>query len=158
MRGDDTMLKELVDITGQEKPVITHKELKQLQADAEQSGCGVVDLLVKRGTLTSSNVARARAEECGAEFVELDRLEIDKDTLNLISEETAQDFRVIPIKKNGGTITLATIDPYDFDKLDKLRLWLKVQIEIMIASEEAIDGAIRKYYPPSCDGGIEDAK
>lgn len=147
MQKDDTLLRELVDIGGTGKPVITQEELKQLQAEAEQKNCGVVDLLVERKTLTSDDVARARAEECGAEFVELDRLEIEGQVINLIPRETAEHFQVIPIKQTGDVITVATIDPYDFDRLDKLRLWLKVQIEIVIASEEAIDAAIKKYYP-----------
>ena len=145
MRKDDCLLDELVEIKPR-KTTLTLEELEGYEAEAKQSDCGTVDLLVKKGVIKSIDVARVRAAQFGIEFVDLENLEISLLVTPLISRELAHRFQVVPLKTDGDTITVATADPSNLDTIDALHQALGVKIEVKVASEEAIEAALRKHY------------
>lgn len=147
MKIDDSLLNELVEIKPR-TPTLTPEELAQYQAEAAQSDCGVVDLLVKKGLLTSNDVARAKAGHFGAEFIDLDKLELAPETTALIPPNLAREYKVIPVEKTEHAIRVAIADPSNLDTLDTLMFALDTQMtQMVVASEDAIQRALEKYYP-----------
>ena len=55
-------------------------------------------------------------------------------------------YRVVPVFKNGNTLTIALADPSDLDTIDSLTHLLRMEIVHQVASEADIEGALNKYY------------
>lgn len=103
------------------------------------------------GLVTDDQVALALAEQMSMQVVRISELEITPDVLELITEPMAQLYRVIPIKLDGNTFTLATCDPQNLAIQDELRTFLGYDIRLLIATEREIAKALEKYYASSTE-------
>ncbi len=71
-------------------------------------------VLVERGDLTSSDLARATAERHGLHFVDLEEFEVDDDATRLIDRNAAMRYCALPIAFTpSGTLVIALADPLD---------------------------------------------
>src|SRR3989338_7290359 len=153
MQTIDGLLKMLVDIgTERQKPVITEAALAAYRTEAEEQNRKIEDVLVAHSVVTSEAVARARAEQFGVDFVDLDTLKIAPGVIATLSEKLAHRFQVVPIEKFDSIIRVAIADPSDLDVIDALQHVTNLQVEVLVASKASIETALRKYYPLSCDG------
>ena len=73
-------------------------------------------------------------------------LKIDPDIFEKIPAKFACHYKVIPIKFEDGTLTLAIEDPLDLIILDDISLFLGLKIEPVSASRADILEAIREHY------------
>ena len=76
----------------------------------------------------------------------LKNLKIDPDIFEKIPAKFACHYKVIPIKFENDTLTLAIEDPLDLITLDDISLFLGLKIEPVSASRADILGAIREHY------------
>ena len=143
---DDYLVDLLVDMGA-----VTNDQLVGVRADADATGEGVVDLCLTRKIITPVDVTRAKAAQFGAEVVSLSEMRLSDDVIATIPRHIAKRYKVVPIFKNEGSITVAISDPADLDTIDSLRLLLNQEIEVRVATEDDIDGAISRYYGASDD-------
>jgi type IV pilus assembly protein PilB len=143
---DDYLVDLLVDMGA-----VTNDQLVGVRADADATGEGVVDLCLTRKIITPVDVTRAKAAQFGAEVVSLSEMRLSDDVIATIPRHIAKRYKVVPIFKNEGGITVAISDPADLDTIDSLRLLLNQEIEVRVATEDEIDGAISRYYGASDD-------
>lgn len=73
-------------------------------------------------------------------------LDIPYDTINSIPKEVAVRHRIIPIKKEQKTITVAMENPNDVAVIDELGFMTGSRISTVVASEVKIALALEKYY------------
>jgi type IV pilus assembly protein PilB len=138
---DDYLLDFLVDMG-----VVPNEELDAARTEADASGQGVVDTLLARKTIKPADVTRAKAAQFGAEMVNLSELRLTDDVINAIPRHIAKRYKVIPIYRNDGSLTVALTDPADLDTIDSLHHLLNQEIQVQVATEEDIDAAIDRYY------------
>jgi general secretion pathway protein E/type IV pilus assembly protein PilB len=138
---DDYLIDNLLDMG-----VINQQQLADAQADAAQSGNGVVDTLLARGTLSPKALAGAKAAAFGVEVIDLAEIQIQDDVLNAVPRHIAKKYNVVPVYKYGNTLTIALSDPSDLDTLDSLHHLLQMEIDPKVATPQEIDDALGKYY------------
>ncbi len=143
---DNYLVDTLVD-TG----VVSNEQADQVKAIADETGEGLVDLLLARGMISPINVTQAKAAAFGVEFVDLADMRIEDDVIAAVRRDVAKRFKVVPIFRHGKSITLAVSDPSDLDTIDSLQHVLKLDVDTRVATEEAIDAAITRYYGASDD-------
>ncbi len=143
---DDYLVDTLVD-TG----VVSNEQLDQVRAISSETGEGVVDLLLAKGMIMPINVTQAKAAAFGAEFVDLAEMRIEDEVIAAVRRDVAKRYKVVPIYRHGKSITLAISDPSDLDTIDSLTHLLKSDVDIRVATEEAIEAAITRYYGASDD-------
>jgi type IV pilus assembly protein PilB len=78
--------------------------------------------------------------------VNLAEVQLDKELLGTITDTMAQMYRVVPVVKEGNSLTLATCDPQNLAIQDELRNFLGYDIRLVIASERDIVRALERYY------------
>lgn len=86
------------------------------------------------------------AEQHGLEYIDLNRISIPPNVVELVPESVARENVVIPIAEDDGQLRVAVCDPDDFATFDKLRFILNRRIEICLAPREMILEAINRYY------------
>lgn len=143
---DDYLVDVLVDMG-----FVSSDQLAQVRTEAEASGQGVVDTLVAKAILKPSDVEAAKAAHFGSEVVNLGELRIPDEVISAIPRHIAKKYRVVPVYKHEGSITIAVADPSDLDVIDSLHHLLNLQVETRVASEEDIETAISRYYGTSDD-------
>src|SRR5262245_35287348 len=118
----------------------------QLREASRSENGAVEDALVKLGYADADDIMKAKAEQHGLPFVELNEIEIPPSVIELVPESLARENIVMPLSQESGIIRVIMHDPLDFETIDKLRFVLNREIEVSLAPKEAIVEAINKYY------------
>ena len=114
--------------------------------EAKADGKVLGAVLVARGIINEGQLVHALAEQAGMGVVDLDAIEIPKEVIARVSVSIAEVYRIVPVKLEEGLLTVAMADPLQVQALDDLRFMLNCEVEGVVASEAAIERAIKKYY------------
>lgn len=146
---DDYLIDILVDLG-----FVTPDKVNELRAESQESGVGLVDLMLANKLIRPADVTQAKAAHFGAEVVNLNELKIEDDVIATIPRHIARKYRVVPVYKHDGSLTVALADPSDLDTIDSLQHLLHMDITLQVASEADIETALSKYYAERGGGGI----
>ncbi len=101
---------------------------------------------IDMGLITEDQLSLALAEQMGMQVVSLAEVEIPEDAIAAVTTEMAELYRVIPIKLEGDSLTVATCDPQNLSIQDELRTFLGLDIQLLVATETDINKGIAKFY------------
>jgi type IV pilus assembly protein PilB len=149
---DDYLIDTMLDMG-----LLTHDVVDAGRAEAEASGEGVLDTMVKGGSLDPAMVTMAKATYFGVESVNLSELRAPDDVLSLVPRHVAKRFNAVPVgQSESGAVVVALSDPSDIDAVDGLRHALNRDVELRVTSSQDIEAALDKYYGGTArdDGGI----
>lgn len=105
------------------------------------------EILVDRGTVAASVVARLIAEQYELPFVELADLVIDSVAAARLPREIAREFPAIPIAAHAdGSLEVAIADPTNVYYSDELHSALGVPLTFVVAAPDAIDAALESVH------------
>jgi type IV pilus assembly protein PilB len=109
------------------------------------------DLLVSMGCISERDRVRVLGEHWGVSFVDLSQVNVDAGTANMISQDLARRYKVIPLEVDGGRLRLAMKNPLDIFATDEIRLITGKEVDPVIATEEDILLAIQEAYKATGD-------
>ena len=113
---------------------------------AKQTHKRIGETLIEMSLVSEDNICKAVAHQFGMPYVNLDKHQVSKDILNLMSEEIIQKFNVLPLGEKNGRLQVLISDPLDLDKLDALRFRLNRELDYGIGSETKIRAFIDRNY------------
>jgi type IV pilus assembly protein PilB len=117
------------------------------KAKARLNGSGnVVDLLIKDGTVSDTDVSRSLAAQAQMDWIDLSAETIPPEVIDQIRVEDARRFKVVPVGFGESGLIVAVSDPLDIDTIDSLSFLLQREVELVCASPEKIRQALIKYY------------
>ncbi|HYE60473.1 MAG TPA: ATPase, T2SS/T4P/T4SS family [Phycisphaerales bacterium] len=129
-----------------ERGVLTRPDLDRAVAEQRASGERLDRVLVRLGMASRSQVLAAVGEQFHLPVVDLGATEVDAGVLGALPSKLVFKQRCVPIRKENGTLTVATCDPSDFSVVDELRLLTGASIELVLADEEELTRFIRAHY------------
>lgn len=138
---DDYLIDMLVDLG-----YVTADQVDASRAEAESAEVGVVDYMVANNLIREADVTQAKAAHFGAEVVNLAEMQISDEVIASVRRDVARKYRVIPVYKHEGSVTVAMADPSDLATIDSLTHILGVEVNTMVASETEIEDALSRYY------------
>ncbi len=106
----------------------------------------VVDLLIRDGIVTESDVSRSLAARAHMDWIDLSSIVIPPEIIKQIRAEDARRFKVIPVAFGETGLIVAVSDPLDIDTIDSLSFLLQRELELVCTSPEKILEALIKYY------------
>jgi type IV pilus assembly protein PilB len=86
----------------------------------------------------------ALAMERGLAFCDLDRVRITRELRDLVPLEVLQELQVVPVKREGQTLWVATADPDDMSLLEEVRKRTQYRVVPVLALPDAIEAAIAR--------------
>ena len=131
--------------------LISPDQLKQALEHQKANGGRLGNSLVKLGFLSDDEVTAVLSRQYGVPSINLAYFEVDSNVIKLIPMETALKYQVLPLSRVGSSLTLAMVDPTNVFAMDDIKFMTGFNIEPVVASETAINEAIKKHY-----GTIED--
>lgn len=102
----------------------------------------VVDL----GLVPEREAYGVAAGLAGLEFVDLECLAVTKEVLDVVPVRTAVNYRAVPLRAEGGLLTLAFAEPPPPADLSRLRLLLGMRLRAVIAGPTAVRDFIKRHY------------
>ncbi len=137
-----------------EEGIITPEQLKQAQEEEKRSGLRLNKALVKLGFIVEDDLVSFLSEKLSIPRIELSNYLIDPKITELVSEELARKYELIPVLKIGSRLTCAMVDPGNVFALDEIRAKTGLTIEPSVASETEIKKALNEHY--GAKGSMED--
>ncbi|HEX2346746.1 MAG TPA: ATPase, T2SS/T4P/T4SS family [Gaiellaceae bacterium] len=120
------------------------------QRDSRQqrmSGHRLGEILIERGLVTPTDVAKLVAEQYELPFTELDTTDIEVHVARRFSEELARRISAIPINtRPDGSCVLAIADPATVLFSDELRRVLGPALQFVVVGPDAMEAAIRFVF------------
>lgn len=121
-------------------------QLEQARRDQKVNGGRLTSSIVRLGLLDEARLTELLGKHYGHPVIDLYSFEIDPDVVKMISKQVCEKNMIIPISQAGKSLVVAFSDPSNLYLKDDLALVTRSKIEIVIASESAIQAAIEKYY------------
>ncbi len=103
-------------------------------------------ILIEMEFIKEEDLARVLSEILRVPYVNPFDPEIPESVIKLIKPEVAKKYRVLPARKDKGTLVLVMSDPLDIESIDGIRFITGLNIKPALALESEISDAIRKYY------------
>lgn len=128
--------------------LITEDQLNQAIEKQRQLGTSsrIGDVLVSMGLITDRDKTKCLGIQWGVQYVDLTEYPIDPEAVKTVSQDVTRRYKVIPIAKNNGKLTLAMKNPLDVFAIDEVRLITGSEVEPVIAPEEDIVSALSQQY------------
>ena len=131
--------------------VLTKDQLtKALQEQKESGGQQRLGaILIKSGLITEPDLTAFLSKQYGFPSINLQEFEVDAAVVKIIPVEIAQKYQIVPINRSGSTLIIAMCDPSNIFAIDDIKFMTGYNIEVVVASESSIKGAIDKLYDQS---------
>ncbi|MGE5142071.1 MAG: type IV-A pilus assembly ATPase PilB [Acidobacteriota bacterium] len=129
--------------------LITSDQLKRALSEQRSSGMRLGYTLVKLGFIEETEITKMLARQYRMPAVDLSRFEVDPKILKLISADIANKYTVLPLKREGRTLTIAIADPNNVAAIEDIKFITRCDIFPVIAGEYTLRNAIDRYYQQS---------
>ena len=126
--------------------LVTQDQLNKALSEQRHNGTRVGYNLVKLGFVKETDLTRMLARQHKMPAVDLTKFQVDPRIAKLIPSELALKHNVLPLKRDGRTLTVAMSDPASMSVLDDIKFITRLDIFPVIAGEFTLRNAIEKFY------------
>ena len=124
--------------------LITREQLQQALQEQKSTGMRLGYTLVKLGFVQETEISKMLARQYRMPAVDLSRFEVDPKIVKLIPADVAVKHTVLPLKREGRTLTVAMADPTNVAVIDDLKFVTRFDIFPVIAGEYTLRTAIEE--------------
>jgi type IV pilus assembly protein PilB len=134
-----------------EAHIITREQLDDVLALQKRDGRRIGTLLVEAGLVSETQVTQILSQQLSVPWVSLYHIEFSRQLLNLVTQELAERYCLVPIfvrkvRGLGQTLYVAMDDPSDEKAHGEVAQFSGLPVRAMIAPPTDIRSAIRAYY------------
>jgi type IV pilus assembly protein PilB len=126
--------------------LISLQQLQKAQDEARKSGGRLGSLLVKQGAIAENDLTQFLSKQYGVPAISLKDFDVEEEVLKLVPRATAEKHQCIPVNRAGSSLIVAMGDPSNIFAIDDLKFLTGYNVEVVVASEQAIREAIERYY------------
>jgi len=124
--------------------VVEEATMLEAMNAARERKSSVVTQLVSSGAATARDIAVAAANEFGVPLFDLDAVNLDLDTVRLVSDKLVAKHRVLPLFRRGKRLFLGVSDPTNLHAIDEVKFQTTLGIEAVVVEEDKLQKAIDK--------------
>ncbi len=101
---------------------------------------------MRQGVIDELELTKVLARQYRMPAVDLSRFEVDPRILRLIPADLALKRMVLPLKREGRTLTVAVADPADQGLLEDLKFITRYDLFPVLAGEQTLRTLIERHY------------
>lgn len=118
-----------------------------------ESDSAILSLLVEKGYTSWRDISGALAAEFDMEFADLSQVRPTDEALQIVGQDAALRYNVLPLQLEGAFLLVAIADPLDMDSMDELSHLVGKPLNFKIAPPDEIREAIAAAYDNSGEVG-----
>ena len=126
--------------------LVTPEKIEEALTHARRMGTRLGEALTDLAMVTEEQVARALCRQNKLPYVDLDKAKLKDDVIDLIDGKTVEEYRVIPVKKQGRQVICAIADPGQVYQADGLQFVLNAEVKFALTTPTALHNAMVEYY------------
>jgi type IV pilus assembly protein PilB len=111
---------------------------------ARERKTNVVTQLVASGAANARDIAVAASSEFGVPLFDLDAVNVDLESVRLVSDKLLAKHRVLPLFRRGKRLFLAVADPTNLHAIDEVKFATSLGIEAIVVEDDKLQRAIDK--------------
>jgi type II secretion system protein E len=134
-----------------DRNLITAEQLEEALKEQKKSGGFLGNILIKLGFISQEDLLPVLAEQLGVGYVKIRNTQINPSVIEKVPAKLASHYKLIPIDMKDGVLAIAVANPLDIHTIDDIKLLLGLEARPVLASEDDIVEAIRKYYGVGAD-------
>lgn len=128
------------------KGIITQEQLDQALKEHIRTGELLGKTLIKSGYIDEDGLLNALSEQLNIPYRKIKNVKIEPAAIDSVPAKFAWHYRVMPLKLENDTLTIALSNPTDSWPLEDIKLHCGYSLELVLASEREIREAVKKYY------------
>lgn len=128
-----------------EQGLITAEQLKRALKSQIQAFDRLGSVLVEMGYLDNDSLLNILSKQHSVPSVDLFRVNIPTEILNLIPYEKVRSFKVLPIKRENNVLHLAMVDPNDIGAVQDIEFATGLRVKPYVAPAYQIESAIEMF-------------
>src|SRR5688500_18205779 len=125
---------------------ITPQQLQEALNSQKANGGKLGASLVKLGFVRDEEITALLSKQYGVPSINLAQFELDPAVIKLVPADTAVKYQIVPLSRNGASLTIAMTDPTNVFAMDDIKFMTGYNVEPVVASEIAVLEAIERYY------------
>lgn len=129
-----------------ESGLVNEDQLNDAREVQKKTGLPLARALVYLGYISQKDLVRMIAQQLGIRFVDLKKEAPEKRALEVVSEDLARKFLVLPMAVGDGKILLAMTNPRDVVAREEIESITGMKVEPAVALKEEIQEAIERFY------------
>ncbi|MGE5340740.1 MAG: GspE/PulE family protein [Candidatus Omnitrophota bacterium] len=126
--------------------IITPAQLDLALKLQKRTGTMLGEILISLGFVSDDILSSTLAAQSNVTHVELNRLGIEPEVINLVPEHLARKNKLIPISLENNTLTVAMENVFNVDIISELERRIGYFINVVAATEKDIYAAHEIYY------------
>ncbi|MBI2674219.1 MAG: type II/IV secretion system protein [Candidatus Yanofskybacteria bacterium] len=101
--------------------LISEDDIKALEGLAQSQNKDFGQLIIDQGVMSESDFMGFKSKVYQLPIVRLDEIDLDKEALKEIPEDTVIFYKIVPFAKEDGTLKVGIVDPEDINALEALK-------------------------------------
>ena len=126
--------------------LITEEQLEQGLQLQKGSGKRLGTVLQENGFITESELIEALQMQLGIEFIDLSKVNIPTELVQMVPKNIAKQYQVVPVKLARDELYIAMSDPLNFYAIEEVRKAARRKVVPMVAMSNAVERAIQVLY------------
>ena len=113
-------------------------------ASSRERKTHLVSWLVSHDMAAARDIAVAASQEFGVPLLDLDAVNIDLDTVRIVSDKLLAKHRILPLVKRGKRLHVALSDPTNLHAVDEIKFQTGLAIEAVVVEDDKLQRAVQK--------------
>jgi type IV pilus assembly protein PilB len=114
------------------------------QRGAKEARQNLVAYLVSKNIVQSREIAITASQMFGVPLLDLDAVQVDLDTVKLVSDKLLHKHHVMPLLKRGRRLFVALSDPTNLHGIDEIRFSTSLNVEPVVVEEDKLQKILAK--------------
>jgi type IV pilus assembly protein PilB len=128
------------------RSLITVEQLRIALARRKEDRGGLVASLLRLGLLAEDDLTECLRREYRLPVVDPTAAEPPPEVLRLLPGEVARRHRMLPLRREGSTLTVATSDPSNLAGLNEVKFLSGCDVRIVLSPHGALERALERFY------------
>jgi type IV pilus assembly protein PilB len=135
--------------------VLAEDKAKEAQTKAQKAGISIVSQIVDDKLAPAAKIAHSASNAFGVPMLDLGAVDLEPDTVKLVTEKLMRQHRVLPLFKRGKRLYVGIADPTNLPALDAIKFATNLATEAIVVEEDKllkqIDTALSAQQSSSMD-------
>ncbi|MFC1632645.1 GspE/PulE family protein [Patescibacteria group bacterium] len=128
--------------------LLTQDQQAELVSASQTEGLPVEQIIRDRKLVDEEGLVQARAKVLGLPYINLSTLNIQKDILNELPKDVAQNYQILVFEKAGEILRIGVVNPEDFRALEAIEFLAEknqLKTEIYMISQTSFASGFQQY-------------